>query len=137
MTARSDELQKGALFPGLAPFFVSEFCHALGILGKRQSISCVLPHALQVERSSLFSRVYFATDICDKQALDFMYLENCRKTYQLCDTPGSLMLTGMYGRKKADPVSHVGPCQSKAELLVHANNDVRCLDDGIAWFTYF
>ena len=83
MTARSDELQKGALFPGLAPFFVSEFCHALGILGKRQSISCVLPHALQVERSSLFSRVYFATDICDKQALDFMYLENCRKTYPL------------------------------------------------------
>jgi hypothetical protein len=47
MTARSDELQKGALFAGLAPFFVSEFCHALGIRGKRQSISCVLPDVLK------------------------------------------------------------------------------------------
>ena len=85
MTARSDELQKGALFAGLAPFFVSEFCHVLGIRGKWQSISCVLPNAPQVERGSLFSCVYFATDICDKQALDFMDLKKCRKTYHLRD----------------------------------------------------
>jgi hypothetical protein len=85
MTARSDTLQKGALFAGLAPFFVSEFCHALGIRGKRQSISCVLPHAPQVECGGLFSRVYFATNICDKQALDFMGLKNRRKSYPLCN----------------------------------------------------
>jgi hypothetical protein len=43
----------------------------------------ILPHAPQVERGGLFSRVYFATDICDKQALDFMGLKNRRKTYPL------------------------------------------------------
>ena len=42
-----------------------------------------MPHMLQVERSSLISRVYFATDICNKQAIDFMDLKKCRKTYPL------------------------------------------------------
>jgi len=55
----------------------------LGIRGKRQSISCVLPNAPQIECGDLFSRVYFATDICNKQALDFMGLKNRRKTYPL------------------------------------------------------
>jgi hypothetical protein len=57
----------------------------LGIRGKRQSISCVLPNAPQVKCGGLFSRVYFATDICDKQAIDFMDLKNRRKTYPLCN----------------------------------------------------
>jgi len=57
----------------------------LGIRGKRQSISCVLPNAPQIEYDDLFSRVYFATDICNKQALDFMGLKNRRKTYPLCN----------------------------------------------------
>jgi hypothetical protein len=42
-----------------------------------------MPHMLQVERSSLISRVYFATDICNNKALDFMSLKNRRKTYPL------------------------------------------------------
>jgi hypothetical protein len=32
---------------------------------------------------SLFSCAYFAPNLCDKQALDFMGLKNCRKTYPL------------------------------------------------------
>jgi hypothetical protein len=45
-----------------------------GFAASGNQISCVLPNALQVERGGLFSRVYFATDICDKQAVDFMGL---------------------------------------------------------------
>ena len=77
------DFKRAQLLPGERPFSFRGFCHVLGIRSKQQSISCVLPNVPQVERGSLFSCAYFATDICNAQPLDFIGLKNRRKTYPL------------------------------------------------------
>jgi hypothetical protein len=74
------DFKRAQLLQGERPF---SFPNSVMLWGFAASSNHILPHAPQVERGGLFSRVYFATDICDKQALDFMSLKNRRKTYPL------------------------------------------------------
>jgi hypothetical protein len=82
MTARSDTLQKGATLSGVSALFRFRI---LSCFGDSRQAAIILPNAPQVERGGLFSLVYFAPDICDTQAVDFMGLKNSRKTYPLRD----------------------------------------------------